>query len=79
MIMNSKDLQNALSMPSNIRVNSMDNNDSSPSVITKQFHIENLNIASDVDADRFLRKLNNNQEIESAGLTPQQQYMSGRT
>ena len=46
---------------------------------SRQTHIENVYLGNDVDADRFLRKLNNNQEIESAGLTPQQQYMSGRT
>lgn len=74
MIMNSKQLQSALSTPSTIDINAIDG-DTAPSVITRQFHIENINLASDVDADRFLRKLSGDQEITSAGLVPNQEYM----
>lgn len=75
MIMNSKNLQDILSSPSSIKVKTDDSSDRQPSVITKQFHIENLNLANDVDADRFLRKLSGDQEITSAGLVPNQEYM----
>ena len=42
---------------------------------SRQTHIENVWLANDVDADRFLRKLSGDQEITSAGLVPNQEYM----
>lgn len=42
---------------------------------TSSYNIGTINLASDVDADRFLRRLTNDQEIVSSGLVPQQSYM----
>ena len=40
-----------------------------------EYNIGTINIASEVDGERWLRRLTNNQEITSAGLVPQQSYM----
>lgn len=42
---------------------------------SRQTTIGNIYLANDVDADRFLRKLSGDQEITSAGLVPNQEYM----
>jgi hypothetical protein len=58
-IINSKDLQSALG-------------NSGSSV---EYNIGTITIASEVDGERWLRKLTGNQEIVSSGLVPQQAYM----
>lgn len=58
-IINSKDLQSALG-------------GSGSSV---EYNINQITIASEVDGERWLRKLTGNQEIVSSGLVPQQAYM----
>ena len=40
-----------------------------------EYNIGTINISSEVDGDRWIRRLTNNQEITSAGLVPQQSYM----
>lgn len=42
---------------------------------TIENNIGTININSEVDGDKWLRRLNNDTEISSAGLTPQQRYM----
>lgn len=54
------------------KLDEMINGDNGPRI---ENHIGTINIASDVDADRFLRRLTNDQEIVSSGLVPQQKYM----
>ena len=39
-----------------------------------EYNIQNINISSEVDGDRWLRRLTNNTEIESSGLVPTQRY-----
>lgn len=58
-IINSKDLQSALG--------------GSGSHI--EYNISNVNISSEVDGEKWLRRLTGNQEITSAGLVPRQSYM----
>lgn len=41
----------------------------------KEYNIGVINIGSEVDGERWLRKLTDNQEIVSGGLTPPQKYM----
>jgi len=41
----------------------------------REYNIGTINIASEVDGERWLRKLTGNQEITSAGLVPTQSYM----
>lgn len=40
-----------------------------------EYNIANINISSEVDGERWLRRLTNDQEIVSNGLVPQQTYM----
>lgn len=40
-----------------------------------EYNIGTINIASEVDGERWLRRLTNDQEIVSSGLVPQQSYM----
>ena len=39
-----------------------------------EYNIQNINISSEVDGDRWIRRLTNNTEIESSGLVPTQRY-----
>lgn len=39
-----------------------------------EYNIQNINISTEVDGDRWLRRLTNNTEIESSGLVPTQRY-----
>lgn len=40
-----------------------------------EYNIGEINISSEVDGERWLRRLSGNQEIVSSGLVPQQSYM----
>lgn len=40
-----------------------------------EYNIENINISNEVDGDRWLRRLTNDQEIVSSNLVPTQKYM----
>lgn len=40
-----------------------------------EYNIQSITISSEVDGERWLRRLTDNQEIVSSGLTPQQRYM----
>lgn len=40
-----------------------------------EYNIANINISSEVDGERWLRRLTNDSEIVSHGLVPQQRYM----
>lgn len=42
---------------------------------TVEYNIANINISSEVDGERWLRRLTNDSEIVSHGLVPQQRYM----
>lgn len=42
----------------------------------REYNIGVINIGSEVDGERWLRKLTENQEIVSGGLTPPQKYMA---
>ena len=53
----------------------VDTSEFSSGEASRQTTIGNIYLANDVDADRFLRKLSGDQEITSAGLVPNQEYM----
>lgn len=55
-------------------VNSKDLQDALGGGSSIEYNIANINISSEVDGDRWLRRLTNNTEIESSGLVPQQRY-----
>src|SRR5690606_11901941 len=40
-----------------------------------EYNIQQITISSEVDGERWLRRLTNDQEIVSNGLVPQQKYM----
>lgn len=41
----------------------------------REYNIGTINIASEVDGERWIRKLTGRQEMESSGITPTQSYM----